>query len=170
MKQMLSQSPVAAYFWATTKFYSYSAGLFSCPYDPTMSQMNHGVMIFGYDANGNYYLKNSWGVRWGYQGYAIINKDYDCGIRKIVIQLSDGTSTNRLAYNPACSSIISQLKAFTSNYASTLWISVWLVLLMIIFIWLRIHIIYDFWRSAIWLEGGMWMDQQGHQCKINCVM
>lgn len=132
MKSLLTQSPVASYFWATSQFYSYSAGIFSCPYEPSMSQMNHGVMVFGYDANGNYYIKNSWGNRWGYQGFGLLKRDGDCGIRKLLVQLSDGTSNNKLTLNPACSETFTALATSTSTvYTTKLLLSLSLILMMI---------------------------------------
>lgn len=42
--------------------------------------LNHAVVIVGYDASGNYIIKNSWGTKWGQNGYGVISKDRDCGL------------------------------------------------------------------------------------------
>lgn len=67
-------------------FQFYSSGVFkgSCG-----TELNHGVTVVGYgtsDDGINYWLvKNSWGDRWGEQGYIKIERDVDaqegrCGI------------------------------------------------------------------------------------------
>lgn len=46
-----------------------------------INQLNHYVMLVGYDANTNFIYKNSFGKEWGNDGYGTFEKNYDCGIR-----------------------------------------------------------------------------------------
>lgn len=43
----------------------YVSGIFTC----TSSSINHAVLLVGYDLNGNWKIKNSWGTNWGESGY-----------------------------------------------------------------------------------------------------
>ena len=36
--------------------------------------------MIGYDEDGNWIIKNSWGTSWGDGGFGIVSKDYNCGI------------------------------------------------------------------------------------------
>lgn len=44
-------------------------------------------MIVGYTADGHWIIKNSWGTAWGDNGFAIIDKDADCGLKYRVYEL-----------------------------------------------------------------------------------
>lgn len=46
----------------------------------TEPDINHYVQVIGYDSNGNYIIKNSWGIYWGDNGYATI--EYGCSYTK----------------------------------------------------------------------------------------
>lgn len=46
-----------------------------------MDQLNHYVLLVGYDASTNFIYKNSFGTGWGDQGYGTFKHNYDCGIR-----------------------------------------------------------------------------------------
>ena len=68
MKQFIYAGPVAALIYADTGFQAYKSGIYSgCPTNPatSFSKINHAVVIIGYDVNGNYIIKNSWGTSWG---------------------------------------------------------------------------------------------------------
>jgi cathepsin L len=82
MKDILSYAPVAAAMYVEAGFYRYSSGVYTgCPdYDTSVANLNHAVVIVGYDENGNYIIKNSWGTGWGENGFATISKDFDCGL------------------------------------------------------------------------------------------
>ena len=41
---------------------------------------NHGVLLVGYDANGNWKIKNSWGTNWGESGYIRIGPGNSCSV------------------------------------------------------------------------------------------
>jgi len=98
MKDILSYAPVTGAMFANPAFMSYSSGIYTgCPDSATsIASLNHAVLIIGYDTNGNYIIKNSWGTSWGVNGFATISKDADCGlshgpreIRGTNVQLQD---------------------------------------------------------------------------------
>lgn len=55
---------------------SYSSGIFTC----NSVAINHGVLLVGYDANGNWKIKNSWGTNWGENGYIRIGPGNSCSV------------------------------------------------------------------------------------------
>ena len=57
----------------------YSSGIFSnCG-----TRLNHGVLLVGVDADGNWRIKNSWGARWGEKGFMRLAKGNTCGIAQV---------------------------------------------------------------------------------------
>jgi cathepsin L len=87
---LIAQQPIIVYFWAETSFTSYSSGVYSCSRTAKQGDLNHGVVVFGYDTVGNYLIKNSWGKSWGTNGFATIDATKDCGLTLIVLQYDDG--------------------------------------------------------------------------------
>lgn len=81
MKDLISFAPIVVLMYANSAFMSYTTGTFTgCPtFASSVSSINHAVVIVGYDTNGNYIIKNSWGTTWGQNGYAVVSKDADCG-------------------------------------------------------------------------------------------
>lgn len=67
MQYALSSGPVVAAIYSNDNFQTYSSGIFSgcSTFDDSYSKLNHAVVIIGYDSNGNYIIKNSWGTAWG---------------------------------------------------------------------------------------------------------
>lgn len=71
-------------------FYLYKTGVY---YEPNCSSTNlqHAVLVVGYgtDKTGaDYYIiKNSWGTRWGYNGYMKIarNRNNHCGVASMAV-------------------------------------------------------------------------------------
>ena len=77
MKNGLNISPAAVIIDATN-WGSYRSGVFNgCG---TKLRMNHAVLAVGYDNNGNWIVKNSWGSNWGERGYITIAAGNTCGI------------------------------------------------------------------------------------------
>lgn len=68
--------------YADTGFMNYGGGIYSgCPdFATSAGLINHAVILVGYDANGNYIIKNSWGTSWGEDGFGIISKTNDCAL------------------------------------------------------------------------------------------
>lgn len=67
LQALLVDSPVGALIYADAGFMSYTSGVYSgCPaFASSHASINHAVMIVGYDTNGNWIIKNSWGTSWG---------------------------------------------------------------------------------------------------------
>lgn len=77
----VNSQPVSVLIEADTNiFQSYESGIIS---DPACGQtLDHAVLLIGY-GDGYWLLKNSWGMRWGEDGYFRIAKDdndYSAGI------------------------------------------------------------------------------------------
>jgi C1A family cysteine protease len=59
-----------------TNWSLYRTGTFS----NCATNLNHGVLAVGYDASGNWIVKNSWGTSWGQQGYITLKTGDTCGV------------------------------------------------------------------------------------------
>ncbi|KAL5257274.1 hypothetical protein ACHWQZ_G012261 [Mnemiopsis leidyi] len=72
---------------ASTMF-AYRSGVFTgCPGSSEDAPVNHAMIITGYTPKA-WTLKNSWGVRWGENGYIRIGRDYslsDCRVTRWVV-------------------------------------------------------------------------------------
>lgn len=91
MYGLITYAPVVSYFHSMSTFIYYKSGVFGCP-STIDKDLNHGVEVVGYDAGGNYLIKNSWGTKWGINGFAYINKTNDCGLSMYVYQFVNGES------------------------------------------------------------------------------
>lgn len=64
----LQNGPLAAYMDVYSDFYYYHSGIYQ--YTTGDLEGGHMILIVGYDKSGNYWIcKNSWGTRWGENGY-----------------------------------------------------------------------------------------------------
>lgn len=89
LQQMLQFGPVSVAIYAPSSLSAYSSGVFSaCPSD-SGNYINHAVLVIGYESNGDWIIKNSWGTDWGQSGYAVISNDQDCGLSLFAYQLYD---------------------------------------------------------------------------------
>lgn len=104
MKQLIANGPVAVLIYADTGFQAYRSGVYSgCPssFSTSYSKINHAVVIVGYDVNGNYIIKNSWGTTWGTNGFGVVSKDNDCALSAFAFTYSSSASPGNgvLFYN-----------------------------------------------------------------------
>jgi C1A family cysteine protease len=69
IKSCLNSGPVPIGFSVCPSFISYKNGTYSCDCDSYIG--NHATLAMGYSDKPecHYYLKNSWGTRWGTNGY-----------------------------------------------------------------------------------------------------
>lgn len=93
LQTLLNYAPVGVLIYANTGFMYYAGGIYSgCPsFLTSYSNINHAVMIYGYDANGNWLIKNNWGKGWGDGWYAKISKSNNCALTAWVYQFSSST-------------------------------------------------------------------------------
>lgn len=90
LKSLLTISPVVVGMSIMDYTFSfYRSGVYSCRVAPTVYQLNHAVTLVGYDASGNWLIKNSWGTGWGLKGYAWLSNIRDCGIKYWVFQMGE---------------------------------------------------------------------------------
>lgn len=72
---LMDYGPVATAMNATNEMKSYTGGCFQ---DDSTKQVNHGVVIVGWDDTvcdgGSWIVKNSWGKGWGDEGYFYIRR------------------------------------------------------------------------------------------------
>ena len=107
LKSLLMQGPVTVGMYASREFTNYrSDKVWTCgPNATSWFQLNHAVELIGYDEDGNYIIKNSWGRQWGSNGTAKIDRRFPCGIGLYVVQIyapptqnsnlrADATKTN----------------------------------------------------------------------------
>jgi len=83
-RELYFKGPIATSIDVPQSFYNYKSGIFSDPACKSNS-VSHGVTIVGYGTeNGRDYwlVKNSWGAKWGDNGYCKIarNANNHCGI------------------------------------------------------------------------------------------
>jgi C1A family cysteine protease len=43
-------------------------------FQPKNNNINHRVVLAGYDPMNQYKIKNSWGIRWGIAGYGYLSR------------------------------------------------------------------------------------------------
>ena len=86
---LLLYNVLGALMYVESGIYSYTEGVYTgCPsYNDSVANINHAVVIVGRTEDGHWIIKNSWGTDWGEEGYAIIDKDYDCGLKYRLYEL-----------------------------------------------------------------------------------
>ncbi|CAD8077378.1 unnamed protein product [Paramecium primaurelia] len=62
----------------------YTGGIFN---DCINTSTNHAVVAVGYDANGNWLIRNSWGTGWGLKGHIWLQSGNTCGVLRRLDQV-----------------------------------------------------------------------------------
>lgn len=81
-----------AIYGSGSSLLGYRSGVYSgCPVNP---QIDHGVLLVGYDSDWNWIVKNSWGRKWGNNGFGTISRNRNCGINMYAdyIVFNNGTA------------------------------------------------------------------------------
>lgn len=114
-------APIVALINANSAFMQYSSGIFKCNYTTTESELNHAVVIIGYDSSGNYLIKNSWGKGWGTNGFGWVSgaTTENCGLSLYTYQISSKTFVN--SNNPTNN--VDNSSSSNTSTPTTKWIS-----------------------------------------------
>ncbi|EAR95830.1 papain family cysteine protease (macronuclear) [Tetrahymena thermophila SB210] len=86
LKHALNFSPVSVYVNAYN-WVSYQSGIYNGS-DQSNIVFNHEVLAVGYDEQGNWIVKNSWGPFWGEHGYMRLAPNNTCGILNHIYQVT----------------------------------------------------------------------------------
>lgn len=95
MKESIVSGPIGVTMYAPDDFSNYKSGVYTgcgTDFDISYRGTNHAVIIVGYDADGNYIIKNSWGTKWGTNGFGVVSKNADCAMSAWVHQYSSKAS------------------------------------------------------------------------------
>lgn len=90
--------------YANYGFMSYASGTYSgCP-SYSSYYINHAVLLYGWNANGDWLIKNQWGTSWGMKGYMVLSSTYDCGLSYMLgyISIPIVNSNPQVVKNPEC--------------------------------------------------------------------
>ena len=79
MKRILVRQGPFAVALNANGFFNYLGGVLDCSFLNTTST-NHAVLVVGYDSDGNWIIKNSWGTSKGEGGYVTISKNANCNM------------------------------------------------------------------------------------------
>ncbi len=77
LKAAVSKQPVSVVIDASD-WQLYKSGIFECG-ETKKGQINHAVLLVGYDEEA-WIVKNSWGNKWGEEGYIRLRMGNTCGI------------------------------------------------------------------------------------------
>lgn len=82
MDTIIQQQPIAVAVAANQNWFSYKDGYLTaddCSSDP--AELNHGVLLVGIDFEAKQWIvRNSWGTKWGQNGYIRLAAGNTCGI------------------------------------------------------------------------------------------
>ena len=80
---LYTYGPLSVSVHSAHNSFRYSSGYVnSCP-SVNNSVTDHVVLLVGYTTT-HWIIKNSWGTSWGNNGYAYVDKVWDCGIKNLV--------------------------------------------------------------------------------------
>ncbi len=81
---LYTYGPLMIGLYANSPFLSYSGGVFTgCPAN-SASYINHAIVLYGWDSNGNWLVRNQWGSSWGISGNMILSSANDCGMSTLI--------------------------------------------------------------------------------------
>ena len=81
MKYKIQSGPGSAVVCVSMDFREYKSGIFN-DYCGCTGKNLHAVLIYGYSRSGTWYIKNSWGKRWGWGGLMLMKGGNTCNICK----------------------------------------------------------------------------------------
>lgn len=119
MYGLIFQSPIVALVGADAGFMSYKSGIYQCSRVTVTSMINHAVSVIGYDQDGNYIIKNSWGKFWGYNGFGYVSKNMDCGLKLYVYQINNTAPDEQLVLNNKTSDNLNNNTTNNTTYNTT---------------------------------------------------
>lgn len=76
MKETLSKSGPVSICVDASNWSFYKSGVFS---NCGTTNLNHAVVAVGYNADGSWIVRNSWGAGWGSQGHITLAAGNTCG-------------------------------------------------------------------------------------------
>jgi hypothetical protein len=110
---LYTQGPVMVGVYADPGFMKYSTGTYSsCPSNAA-SSINHAVLLYGYDASGNWLIKNQWDTTWGQQGFMVLSSTRDCGMSTLLGNIQFSTPLNN---NPNVTISSSMLYTYNAKW------------------------------------------------------
>ena len=84
---LVNKGPLIAGVYANTAFDFYNSGVFdACP-SYSYYYANDAILLYGYDNQGNWLIKNAWGPNWGIGGKMVLSSIYDCGLSENLYSL-----------------------------------------------------------------------------------
>ncbi|MDD5779011.1 MAG: C1 family peptidase [Candidatus Thermoplasmatota archaeon] len=117
---LIDHGPLVAEMAVMSGFGSYTGGVYEHPGEETTSDINHQVVIVGYDdQQGCWIVKNSWGPEWGEDGYFRIAYG-DCMIEHYLLYVDFSPAIARMGgpyYGKAGDSIAFDATASTGFMA-----------------------------------------------------
>lgn len=84
LKTTAAASPVSVCLDASN-WSLYKSGVFN---NCGGTNLNHAVLLVGYEDSGNWIVKNSWGTSWGESGYIRLAPGNTCGIAQHALTVS----------------------------------------------------------------------------------
>ena len=107
---LMEHGPLGCSLYTSSAFSAYGGGVFNANDNPTVFDIDHAIVIVGWDdhagANGAWIIKNSWGTDWGLSGFGYI--EYGCNLV--------GYAANYVMYEGAQAAIqVSPASGFASS-------------------------------------------------------
>ena len=88
--------------YANAAFSAYNSGTFTgCPSN-SASLINHAILLYGWDASGNWLVRNQWGTSWGQSGDMVISAANDCGLSSLMgfVQVANPRANVQVVMDP----------------------------------------------------------------------